>query len=115
MVKHAHRNTFTRDAQILSEVDVPCDHCGTIGRRSFSESTSRNRLQTLRWREPVGSVFPLFLNDHVNVFMLVRVEQEPSDQTELIVSASLVSYHVRRRNPILSPKNSAIGIRSYVR
>ena len=40
-------------------------------------------------------------------FMLVRAEQEPSDQTELIASASLASYHVRRRNFILFPKNSA--------
>ena len=60
VVKHAHRNTFTRDAQILSEVDVPCNHCGAVERRSFSESTSRNRIQTLRWRGTAGSVFILF-------------------------------------------------------
>ena len=38
--------------------------------------------------------------------MPVRVEQEPSDQTGLIVSASLVSDRVRRRNFVLSPKKS---------
>ena len=38
--------------------------------------------------------------------MLVKVEQEPSAQTGYIMSASLASDHVRRRNPILSPKNS---------
>ena len=81
-VEHAHRNTFTRDAQMLSEVDAPCNHCGTIRRRSSSESTSQNRLPTLRWRGTAGSVFLLFSNGHVNDFMLVRVEQEPSDQTE---------------------------------
>ena len=107
VVKHAHRNTFTRDAQILSEVDVPCNHCGTVERRRFSESTSQNRLQTLRWRGTAGSVFLSFLSDHVNDFMLVRVEHEPSDQTKLYVSASLASYRVRRRNVILSPKKSA--------
>ena len=101
VVKHAHR-----DAQILSEVDVPCNHCGTVGRRRFSESTSQNRLQILRWRGTAGSVFRLFLSGHVNDFMLVRVEQEPSDQTKLIMSASLASYRVRR-NGILSPKKSA--------
>ena len=46
-VKHAHRNTSACDAQIFSKVDVPCNHCRTVG-RSSSESTSRNRVQTLR-------------------------------------------------------------------
>ena len=38
--------------------------------------------------------------------MLVRLAQEPSDQVGLIVSAYLASDHVRRKNPILSLKNS---------
>ena len=80
--------------------------CGTVGRRTSSESTSRNRVQTLCWRGAAGSVFLLFLTDHVDIFILVRVEQEPSDQIGLIVSASLASDHVRMRNPILSPNNS---------
>ena len=46
--KHAHRNTSTYDAQILSKVDVPCSYCGTVGKRNSRESTSRNRVQTLR-------------------------------------------------------------------
>ena len=47
----------------------------------------------------------VFFTDYADDFILVRVEQEPSDQTRLIVSGSLTSDHVRR-NPIFSPKNS---------
>ena len=50
--------------------------------------------------------FFLFLTNYVDDFILVRVEQEPSDQTGLTVSASLVSDHVRKIYIIISPKNS---------
>ena len=46
--------------------------------------------------EGAESVF-FFLTDYVDDFILVRVEQEPSDQTGLIVSASLASDHVSKK------------------
>ena len=51
--------------------------------------------------------FSFVLTNYVDDFTLVGAQQEPSDQTELIVSASLASDHLVRRNPIISPKNSA--------
>ena len=50
--------------------------------------------------------FLLFNKDYIDDFMLVRVEQEPSDQIEIIVSASLASDPAKRRNLIISPQIS---------
>ena len=59
--------------------------------------------------------FSFVLTGYVDDFILVRVEQEPSDQTELIVSASLASDHVEEEIPLSPPRTARIGIRPPMR
>ena len=75
--------------------------------------TNQDNTQTYPYRNNRlsaggGLLGPLsfVLTDYLDDFILVRVEQEPSEQTGLIVSASLASDNVKRRNSILSPMNS---------
>ena len=64
-----------------------------------------------------GLLDQFFATVYVDDFILVRVQQDPSDQTALIASASLASDHVRLfgpgeegESPFSPPRKARIGI-----
>ena len=111
--EHAHCYTSVRDAHILSEEEDMMSHV-TIVEPWEEGAVARVPRDTKARPSAVGRLLgPFFATVYVDDFILVRVQQDPSDQTALIASASLASDHVRLFGPgeegeilILSPKKS---------
>ena len=111
--EHAHCYTSVRDAHILSEGEDMMSHV-TIVEPWEEGAVARVPRDTEARPSAVGRLLgPFFATVYVDDFILVRVQQDPSDQTALIASASLASDHVRLFGPgeegeilILSPKKS---------
>ena len=112
--EHAHCNTSGRDAHILSEGEDMISHVTIVEPWEEGAPASVPRDTEARPSAGGGLLNPFFATVYVDDFILVRVQQDPSDQTTLIASASLASDHVLRlfgpgeegEIPILSPQKS---------
>ena len=111
--EHAHCYTSVRDAHIQSEGEDMMPHVTNV--EPWEEGAlARVPHDTEARPSAVGGMLdPFFATVYVDDFILVRVQQDPSDQTALIASASLASDYVRLFGPgeegeipILSPKKS---------
>ena len=97
--EHAHCNTSVRDAHILSEGEDMMSHVTIVEPWEEGAPASVPRDTEARPSAGGGLLDPFFATVYVDDFILVRVQQDPSDQTALIASASLASDHVRLFGP----------------
>ena len=111
--EHAHCNTSVSDAHILSEGEDMMPHVTIVEPWEEGDPVSVPHDIEARASAGGGLLDPFFATVYVDHFILVRVQQDRSDQTVLIASASLASDHVRLFGPgeegeipILSPKKS---------
>ena len=111
--EHAHCNTSVSDAHILSEGEEMMSHVPIVEPWEERAPASVPHETEAKPSAGGGLLDPFFATVYVDDFILVRVQQDPSDQTALIASASLASDHVRLFGPgeegeipSLSPKKS---------
>ena len=108
--EHAHCNTSVRDTQLFSEGEGMVSYV-TIVEPWEEEAPARVPHDTeARPFAGGGLVGPFFASVYADNFILVRVQQEPCDQTALIASASSAlrpcTLGRTRRSPHSPPKKS---------
>ena len=112
---HSHRNTTVESAEILFEGKAMMSHVKItepweIGRPKQVPPCVRLKNKDV----PRGGPHePFFATVYVDDFIMVRVQDDPTDQSALVASASLTSDHIRLfgpgeagATPILAPQKS---------
>ena len=93
--EHPQCNTSVRNVHILSEGEDMMSHVTIV--EPWEEGAPARVPHDTEARPFAGGglLDPFFATVYVDDFILARVQQDPSDQTALIASASRASDHIR--------------------